>query len=159
MFISKKTDLNYQEAKDKALRLLGVRDHSEKELSDKLKRAGASDEDIEKILEFLREYGMVNDERFAKTYCEYLHTVKRFGKKKIEYELKSKGIDSIYVQEALEEIEEYTDEELIPMIEKRLKGDFSTKQKNKVKRYFYNRGFSMTDVNNCIERIISENEL
>lgn len=37
-----KKELTFDEAKDKALRLLEFRSHSERELSDKLKRAGAA---------------------------------------------------------------------------------------------------------------------
>jgi len=43
-----KKELTFDEAKDKALRLLEFRSHSERELSDKLKRAGAKEEDIDK---------------------------------------------------------------------------------------------------------------
>ena len=50
-------ELNFDEAKEKALRLLEFRSHSEKELSDKLRRAGARVEDIEEILDFCRNYG------------------------------------------------------------------------------------------------------
>ena len=52
-----KKELTFDEAKDKALRLLEFRSHSERELSDKLKRAGAKEEDIDEILEFCRNYG------------------------------------------------------------------------------------------------------
>ena len=38
-----KKELTFDEAKDKALRLLEFRSHSERELSDKLKRAGAKE--------------------------------------------------------------------------------------------------------------------
>ena len=47
-----KKELTFDEAKDKALRLLEFRSHSERELSDKLKRAGAKEEDIVKFLNF-----------------------------------------------------------------------------------------------------------
>ena len=42
-----KKELTFDEAKDKALRLLEFRSHSERELSDKLKIAGAKEEDID----------------------------------------------------------------------------------------------------------------
>ena len=47
-----KKELTFDEAKDKALRLFEFRSHSERELSDKLKRAGAKEEDIDEILNF-----------------------------------------------------------------------------------------------------------
>ena len=59
-----KKELTFDEAKDKALRLLEFRSHSERELSDKLKRAGAKEEDIDEILEFCRNYGFLDDKGF-----------------------------------------------------------------------------------------------
>ena len=56
-----KTIENYEQAKDKALRLLTFRAHSEYELRNKLKTAGAKDEDIERTLDFCRRYNFVND--------------------------------------------------------------------------------------------------
>lgn len=41
--------------------MLEFRSHSERELSDKLKRAGAKEEDIDEILEFCRNYGFLDD--------------------------------------------------------------------------------------------------
>ena len=159
MFKSKKSSLTYEEARDKALRLLGVREHSEQELSEKLSRSGAEPEDIEKVIEYCREYNYVNDSRFAEVYSRHLHTSKMYSKGKIAYELKRKGVSAEDIESALAEMEEYTEEELIPTVERKLKGDFSIKQRNKVKRYFYNKGFSISLINSCIERIIAENEV
>ena len=60
--------LNYDDAKEKALRYLEFRSHSEKELSDKLRRAGADDDIIQQIMTFLREYKLVNDLDYARRY-------------------------------------------------------------------------------------------
>ena len=60
-----KKELTFDEAKDKALRLLEFRSHSERELSDKLKRAGAKEEDIDEILEFCRNYGFLDDRKYS----------------------------------------------------------------------------------------------
>ena len=46
-------ELTAAEAKEKALRYLEYRSHSEKELCDKLKKAGAKEEDIPKLVEML----------------------------------------------------------------------------------------------------------
>ena len=57
--------LEFEQVKNKALRYLEYRAHSEHELYVKLKRAGAEEEDIERVLEFLREYRFVDDKEFA----------------------------------------------------------------------------------------------
>ena len=93
--------MTFDETKDKALRLLEFRSHSEKELSDKLKRAGAKEFDIEEVLEFCRNYGFVNDRQYALSKARDLKKLKKYGKQRIKSELYSKGIPSEYVEEAV----------------------------------------------------------
>ena len=78
-----KKELTFDEAKDKALRLLEFRSHSERELSDKLKRAGAKEEDIDEILEFCRNYGFLDDRKYAIAKAKDLKNLKKYGKRRI----------------------------------------------------------------------------
>ena len=101
-----KKELTFDEAKDKALRLLEFRSHSERELSDKLKRAGAKEEDIDEILEFCRNYGFLDDRKYAIAKAKDLKNLKKYGKRRIKSELYSKGIDAEYVEEAVSDLDE-----------------------------------------------------
>lgn len=149
-------ELTFDEAKDKALRLLEFRSHSEKELSDKLKRAGAKEYDIEEILEFCRNYGFVDDRKYAVSKARDLKNLKKYGKQRIKSELYSKGIPAEYVEEALEELEDDEEDILMPLVEKKLKGDFEKKNVDKCIRYFLYRGYKFGDIKNCIENIKQE---
>lgn len=150
---TEKKELTLEQAKDKALRLLEFRSHSEHELKEKLKRAGAKDEDIEEILDFCRNYGFVNDLAYAKSKARDLKNLKRYGIKRIKAELYSKGIDSEYVEEAVSELDEDEEDILLPLIEKKLKGNFEKKNIDKCIRYFIYRGYSFGNIKNCIENI------
>lgn len=150
---TEKKELTLEQAKDKALRLLEFRSHSEHELKEKLKRAGAKDEDIEEILDFCRNYGFVNDLAYAKSKARDLKNLKRYGIKRIKAELYSKGIDSEYVEAAVSELDEDEEDILLPLIEKKLKGNFEKKNIDKCIRYFIYRGYSFGDIKNCIENI------
>lgn len=150
---TEKKELTLEQAKDKALRLLEFRSHSEHELKEKLKRAGAKDEDIEEILDFCRNYGFVNDLAYAKSKARDLKNLKRYGIKRIKAELYSKGIDSEYVEDAVSELDEDEEDILLPLIEKKLKGNFEKKNIDKCIRYFIYRGYSFGDIKNCIENI------
>ena len=75
-----KKELTFDEAKDKALRLLEFRSHSERELSDKLKRAGAKEEDIDEIHEFCRNYGFLDDRKYAIEKANDLKNMKKYFK-------------------------------------------------------------------------------
>ena len=150
--------LDYDGAREKALRLLEFRSHSEKELSDKLKRAGANTEDIENVLEFCREYGFVNDERYAIGKAKDLKNLKKYGRNRIKQELHSKGISAEHIETAMMELEDDYEDILYPLVKKKLGGDFERKNIDKCIRYFIYRGYDLRDIKSCIERIKDETD-
>lgn len=151
--------LTYQKAKDKALRLLEFRSHSEKELRLKLLRAGASEEDTDDIIEFCRRYNFINDSEFAKRKAKDLKNLKKYGRYRIINELKSLGICGEDIQAAIDEAECSDDEEeeiLYPLVEKKLGFDFEKKNIDKCMRYFLYRGYGLNSIKNCVEKIKSQ---
>lgn len=148
--------LTYEEAKDKALRLLEFRSHSERELKDKLLRSGASDGDIEKILDFCRNYGFVDDRSYAIRKARDLQNLKRFGIRRIKSELYSKGIDAEYIEEAISELDIDESETLMPLVERKIGGNFEKKNIDKCIRYFIYRGYSFGDIKGCIDTLKTE---
>ena len=155
--MKKQTLENYEQTKDKALRLLTFRAHSEKELCDKLRMSGAKEEDIERTLEFCRRYGFVNDLQYAKSKAKDLKNLKKYGKRRIEAELYSKGISSETVSEAVGELE-FDDDILKMLVEKKLANNFEKKSIDRCMRYFLYRGYEMSDIRNCIEEIKGETD-
>lgn len=150
--------LNLDETKEKALRLLEFRSHSEFELKEKLKRAGAVEENIDTVFEFCREYGFVNDERYAKGKAVELQRLKKYGRHRIIMELKHKGISSDLIDIALCELEDDECDALYPLVKKKLGGNFEKKNIDKCIRYFIYRGYSFGDIKTCVDRIKSEEE-
>lgn len=161
MIMEEKKILNYEQTKEKALRLLEFRAHSEKELKDKLIRAGATEENIEKVMDFCREYKFVNDEAYAKGKAKDLQNLKKFGKYRIKSELSQKGIASDLIELALSELDEDESNRLEPLVRKKLSGNFEKKNIDKCIRYFIYRGYGFGDIKSCIENIKTEeaNEL
>lgn len=150
-------ELTYEQAKEKALRLLEFRSHSERELTDKLKRAGAKNEDIEEILEFCRNYGFVNDRTYAMRKAKDLKNLKKYGKRRIEQELYSKGISSENIAEAVAELEfEDTEDVLVPLVRKKLGNNFEKKSIDRCIRYFIYRGYDIGEIKMCIEKVKGE---
>ncbi len=108
---------NIRRAYNYAVSLLSRRDHSEKELRDKLSLKGyrkGTDEAIDK----LRDSGYVSDERFARLYVRELQTFKKYGKRRIEQELYRKGIDREIIREVLDETD-FDEDELVNLIERK----------------------------------------
>ncbi len=148
--------LTYGEAREKALRLLEFRSHSEAELSKKLIRAGAQKADMEKLIAYLREYGLVDDEEYAKRAAKDLANLKKFGRFRIRAELKNRGIADEYIEEAMAELDEKETDTLLPLVEKKLGGNFERKNIEKTVRYFSYRGYSYDDIKQCIEQLKEE---
>ena len=147
-----KKELTKNEAKEKALRLLAFRSHSEKELSDKLILAGAKKEDLPYVLDFVKEYGFVNDAEYAVHLAKDLQNLKKYGQKRIYQELKKRGIDGECIENALSELSAEEEDMLLPLVEKKLGGNFEQKNIDKAIRYFAYRGYEFDDIKACIER-------
>lgn len=146
-------ELDRKGTKEKALRCLEYRSHSEKELRDKLKRAGATDDDISSVMEFLKEYGFINDREYAKHLARDMQNLKKYGKHRIIGELKFRGIDTEFIDEAVSELENDERDGLYPLVEKKLGQDFDRKNIEKAVRYFVYRGYSYEDIKSCIDEI------
>ena len=148
-----KKELTKNQAKEKALRLLAFRSHSEKELADKLILAGAKREDLPYVLDFVKEYGFVNDEEYAEHLAKDLQNLKKYGQKRIYQELKKRGIAAEYIESALSELCGEETDMLLPLVERKLGGNFEQKSIDRAIRYFAYRGYDFDDIKACIEKI------
>ena len=97
--------------KKRALYYLGKREYSRKELHEKItpfsESLELSRQQVNQILTELESKGWLSDRRFAD---QFIFSKKRkFGLKKMEYELKMRGVNEIIIHNALNEIksEEY----------------------------------------------------
>ena len=136
---------------NKALDLLSRREHSRHELKQKLnKRFPETMPIIEEALDKLAINNILDDERFAEMYLNS-RARKGFGPKKIEMELYSKKVDSIFIGNAIEAYKSWT-ENAENELKKKFKGVEPTdyKSKMKQKQFLFNRGFSTQ----IIERIL-----
>src|SRR2546423_8251380 len=80
-------------AKDRALRLLGVRDRSRRELEVRLLRAGFEPYDVDRALEDLAAAGLIDDERFAAAVVEHAMSNRMAGSRAVMSNLMSKGVE------------------------------------------------------------------
>ncbi len=111
-------DSDRKRCKDKALWLISFRDHSRRELSDKL-RKDYGEENVEKTLDRLEELGLINDGSFARRYTADLINLKHLSERGIRQKLREKGIDRELIDEVLDEIEVDEDEQIRRIIEKK----------------------------------------
>ena len=90
-------------SRDYALRLIEFRDRTEKELREKLVAKGYIEEQIEDTIEFLKNYGYIDDGRYASHFTQDAINLKKWGKIRIRTELLRKGIDREIVDFAIED--------------------------------------------------------
>jgi len=77
-----------------------------RDTEEKLKDWAVQKKLIPSIINQLQEEGYINEERFAKMYAGGKFRVNKWGRQKIEFELKLKGIPEIMIQKGIEEIDE-----------------------------------------------------
>jgi regulatory protein len=108
----------------RAVKLLAAKPRSVAELRERLlEKEWATAEIVDGVLAKLREYGYLDDERFAFGYASYKVRQKPVGRQRLERALKLKKVDKETADEALKLVFEQTpEEELIERaIEKRLR--------------------------------------
>lgn len=119
-------------AHEKALYLLEHRNHSKKELENKIARTAASREAAKAAAEHMEEIGLLDDEKFARDFAEMLFNRKKYGARRVKQELYLKGIDRDIISEILNEYSDIDDtEEKIHSVLKRKYPDFAEDEKIK----------------------------
>lgn len=88
-------------ARKKVLALLEKMDRPEQDLRMRLLRAGYTEEQADDALSYAKQYGYIDDSRYAKNYVKSKSTTK--SRKQIELELRQKGIHSRDIQDLYEE--------------------------------------------------------
>ena len=93
-----------EKARDAALKKLGSRARTEKEIRDHLRSLDFTTEDVNDAVDFLREYNYINDERYCRQYYAYARP-KGKALYRIIRELEQKGIPAHVARTALEDME------------------------------------------------------
>ena len=146
----------FTKARDKAFDMLSRKPYSRKELSDKLSKSGYDKAIVFEVAEELESLGYINDADYAALFLEHCLS-KMWGKKKIRFEMKQKGLADEIIAEAIGSLdEENTEEEMTDMILARYRGEDLTDMKTKARitRYFASRGFDFALIDKAIRKAI-----
>jgi regulatory protein len=97
---------------ERAIKLLAAKPRSVAELRERLLRGkNTNAEVVETVIARLREYGYLDDERFAFSYASYKVKQRPVGRRRLERDLKFKKVETNVVNEALELVYAETSEE------------------------------------------------
>lgn len=106
----------------KALRYLSYKSRTEAEVKKYLQKNSYELALIEIILTKLKEHNMLNDDAYAKQFVSQRVNFNPKGKKLLAFEMKSKGIDSLTIQNALEAYDQDQEYQIAKeLVEKKLK--------------------------------------
>lgn len=147
-------DKEEKKASKKAMDLLLRQDRTEKELSERLYRAGFSEKAAAAAIAYVSSFGYLDDLRYASNYLFY-HKGHQ-SKKEIRFKLLNKGVPKDIIAQAMEEYapeDEY--EALRSQLGKRLKGktvrELETKDKNKIIAYLSRKGYGIAAIRRAME--------
>lgn len=96
----------YEEARKRALRLIGRRPRSKAELRRYFARREVAEPVQEAVIASLEESGLVDDGEFAETWIENRTTFRPRGAFALKSELKQKGVARRHIEAALEAFDE-----------------------------------------------------
>ena len=145
--------VDFKKCLDYGTELISRKMYSEKELKDKLSQRGYTDSAIKSTIDIMIEYGYINDEIYAKTYCEFKG--KKDGVKKISYDLSLKGIRKDIIEKYVAEVE--NDDVLLKLLEQKIKGNINDRKIiDKAIRYCISKGFEYDKIKSCILKLGEE---
>lgn len=137
--------------RQRALRILGARAMSVKELTDRLKEKGESPENAEDAAQWLLDMRLLDDAQYA-AMCVRHYAAKGYGPGKIRNELYRRGIARELWDEALEELPEQGDR-IDALLRRKLKSDTPDRAElRKAADYLYRRGFGRDEIHAALAR-------
>jgi regulatory protein len=135
-----------------ALRYLGYRSRSEAEVRQYLQRRGHAPGTAQAVIEKLRSLRYLNEETFARDWA--LTRAQTYGPKRIEQELRSKGVGSTLIGKVLRETFEQVDEveQARRLLTKNFKGGDFTEPKTlrRAASFLQRRGYGSNVVFNLL---------
>jgi regulatory protein len=146
----KKSLTTSNQAYEFALKLLGNRDYSEQELRSRLLRRGATPEFCDQVVVKLKEYHLLDEQRYARKVYEAWLDKKVYGRLHLQAELVKKQVEPKYIPAILAQFTEEMEQEralaAYAVIAKRKDGKYDCTTEKGVAallRYLTSRGFSV----------------
>ena len=155
---------------NKALDLLSMRDYSRRELSDQLVTQawekkeqkdmdlGSLKQQASDICDRLEELGLLNEERFARSYVDELLRRKHLSKSGLKTALIQKGVQRDIIETVLEEVEVDPVEQVRELLATKFKNrDLSDeKQKTRTVNALLRLGYRYGEINAAMDGILED---
>lgn len=140
------------------MRFLRVRERTQREVTDYLRRRGHAPELIARATEELAEAGLVDDARFARVYLRDRQRLHPLGRVAVRRELQARGVAPETIEAALAESDPPWDEEALARaaVERRWARWPLAARRERAVRFLRTRGFDAGALRRVIERLEQE---
>ncbi|MDR1981162.1 MAG: RecX family transcriptional regulator [Tannerellaceae bacterium] len=132
------------------------------EVEKKILRAGLSSEAAQRMIHRLTAEKFIDETRFAASFVHDALRFNRWGRIKIAYELKRRGIPSGICTEALAAVDDEAYRTTLLAVlkekEKTVKGKDDRDRFHKLLRFAAGRGFESHETINCLRRLFKGND-
>ena len=151
---------SYKAQLDKARCWCAAEERCESGVRQKLVAWGAEGDDVDAVVDALKEDGYLDDRRYARAYCESKVLHQHWGRQKVQYQLRMKGLQREAIAEGMAAVDEeqYMDM-LLEAAERKLRelgGKLGVAEKRKVMAFLASRGFTMSEINEVITKITKQ---
>ncbi|WP_027626804.1 recombination regulator RecX [Clostridium lundense] len=153
---------NYIKCKNDSLRFMERSFKTEKQIYDKLLGKGYDNKTIEKVINSLKEYNLIDDSKYVEMYIK--EKSKSEGKNKIKYSLLQKGIDENIVRQKLENMDSNIEAEALVKIAENKYNQLVKREEDKRKLYkklgdfLIRKGYSFDDIKPILNKLINNND-
>ncbi len=139
---------------------LDLRDHSEREMRNKLSRK-FDENSVNEAVEKLVDLGLLNDRRYAENLIRELFERKKYGKNRVRNELFRRGIASDIINDVIEDYENENDTDnvktIVDIIRKKYYNKLvDEKSRQKVVAALVRLGFSFSDIRQAMSEFSSD---
>jgi regulatory protein len=128
-----------------------------REVEQKLKTLTVQKKMIPSIINHLQKEGYVDEERYAKAFAGGKFRLNKWGKQKIEFELKIRGIPELMIQEGMNSIDhkDYLQTLKNMMIRKydEIKSEEDENIREKIINFAYGKGYEMEYILSLIKEL------
>lgn len=145
----------FDQALNRILRYIAYRPRSVYETQQKMEFLGYAEDLIQDLLSYLQEYDFLNDGLFARLWCESRVFSKKFGPRRLTIELRQKGIDSLLIEECVENV--YSEISQIELAQSFLIQKFRKPDINKKQKYYtalFKQGYDSSVINESIRMFL-----
>lgn len=150
---------NFVKCKNSALRIIERTYKTEKEITDKLREKGYDEKSINRTIDFMEEYNLLNDKKYADMYIK--DKIKVQGINKIKYNLLRKGVCEEVITDKITNISKDDEKEGALKLAQKKYNQIINREQDKYKvsqklyRFLVSKGYDYDCINEVIKKVIN----